>query len=222
MPKAKSASLVDRPTSASATSSRSSSTPTTPTPPSTPSTPSKPTTPASRPQRKARVAVPATTQRQPAPAKSKSALKPMHKRQLGAAVEGTTSKPLSTLDAAAQILGGLSSKEASQGLSATDLINRMAAAALWTSPGGKTPAATLYAAISREISRKGDDARFIKSGPGRFGTSAGAQKKARASARERFTDPLVIAATPSEPAAVTASPIHNVEQASSKPARSAR
>ncbi len=216
MPKAKSAPLLDRPTSASATSSTSSSTPT------PPSTPSKPTNPASRPQRKARVAVPATTQRQPAPARSKSALKPMHKRQRGTGVEGTNSKPLSALDAAAQILAGLSSKEASQGLSAPDLINRMAAAALWTSPGGKTPAATLYAAISREIARKGDEARFIKSGPGRFGLAASSQKKPRASARERFTNPLVIVTTPSEPAAVAASPLHHVEQASSKPARRAR
>jgi hypothetical protein len=33
----------------------------------------------------------------------------------------------------------------------TRLIETMAAKKLWTSPGGKTPAATLYSAIIREI-----------------------------------------------------------------------
>ena len=32
----------------------------------------------------------------------------------------------------------------------------------WTSPGGKTPDATLYSAILREIDTKGAEARFVK------------------------------------------------------------
>jgi hypothetical protein len=44
----------------------------------------------------------------------------------------------------------------------------MAAKAYWTSPGGKTPAATLYAAIIRHIAVKGDEARFRKTGKGTF------------------------------------------------------
>jgi hypothetical protein len=39
---------------------------------------------------------------------------------------------------------------------------------LWTSPGGKTPHATLYASILREINTKGKDARFKKVDRGQF------------------------------------------------------
>lgn len=37
---------------------------------------------------------------------------------------------------------------------------------LWTSPGGKTSANTLYAAIMREVNTKGKEARFKKTEPG--------------------------------------------------------
>jgi hypothetical protein len=45
---------------------------------------------------------------------------------------------------------------------------KMPAKKYWTSPGGKTPHATLYSAILREIQKKGDDARFRKAERGRF------------------------------------------------------
>ncbi len=45
----------------------------------------------------------------------------------------------------------------------------MAARGYWTSPGGKTPASALYAALTREIQTKKDQARFRKSGRGTFG-----------------------------------------------------
>jgi hypothetical protein len=77
-------------------------------------------------------------------------------------------RSLSALDAAAQVLSSLTGKIAESGLSAPQLIERMAEAKLWMSPGGKTPAATLYAAISREIARKGPASRFRKSSPGHF------------------------------------------------------
>ena len=38
----------------------------------------------------------------------------------------------------------------------------------WSSPGGKTPDATLCSAILREIKVKGEQSRFIKAAPGRF------------------------------------------------------
>jgi hypothetical protein len=44
----------------------------------------------------------------------------------------------------------------------------MAAHGYWTSPTGKTPAATLSAALQREIVVKKDQARFQKTGPGRY------------------------------------------------------
>lgn len=73
-----------------------------------------------------------------------------------------TAKRLSALDAAAQVLQALSPKDARLGLSASELIDRMAATGLWTSPSGKTPAATLYAAMIREVTSKGDAARFVR------------------------------------------------------------
>ena len=44
----------------------------------------------------------------------------------------------------------------------------MAAKKLWTSPAGKTPHATLYSAISREITKQGKESRFKKAGRGTF------------------------------------------------------
>ena len=52
-----------------------------------------------------------------------------------------------------------------------ELIGAMAIKGYWTSPGGKTPDATLYSALLREITVKGDQSRFVKSGPGHFLTS---------------------------------------------------
>jgi len=72
-------------------------------------------------------------------------------------------KKLSALDAAALVL-----REAGQPLSCPELIAQMAAKGYWSSPKGQTPASTLYAAIAREVKRKGAASRFIKSGPGRF------------------------------------------------------
>jgi hypothetical protein len=48
------------------------------------------------------------------------------------------------------------------------LIATMAAQGYWSSPAGKTPEATLYAALAREIKVKKDQARFRKSGRGTF------------------------------------------------------
>jgi hypothetical protein len=80
-----------------------------------------------------------------------------------AAAGGPKAKKYSALDAAALVL-----RESGQPLSCPELIAQMAAKGYWTSPKGKTPSATLYAALMREAKRKGDAARFIKAGPGRF------------------------------------------------------
>ena len=48
----------------------------------------------------------------------------------------------------------------------------MAAKSLWTSPGGKTPHATLYSALIREIATKGKEARFVKTERGKFAAKA--------------------------------------------------
>jgi len=68
----------------------------------------------------------------------------------------------SGLDAAAQILA-----EAGEPLSTGEMVKRMIEKGLW-STGGKTPAATIYSAILREINVKGDQSRFRKTERGRF------------------------------------------------------
>jgi HB1, ASXL, restriction endonuclease HTH domain len=72
-------------------------------------------------------------------------------------------KKLSAIDAAAQVLASLK-----EPLNAKELIEAMAAKSLWSSPGGKTPHATLYSAIIREIALKGKEARFVKTERGKF------------------------------------------------------
>ena len=92
----------------------------------------------------------ATPQQDGKPAKSKKAKEPKEKK-------------LSAIDAVAQVLAA--SKEP---LNTKEMIEAMAAKALWTSPGGKTPHATLYSAIIREIALKGKEARFVKTERGKF------------------------------------------------------
>jgi len=49
-----------------------------------------------------------------------------------------------------------------------EMIAAMASKGYWTSPGGKTPEATLYSALLREITTKGAQARFVKAQRGQF------------------------------------------------------
>jgi hypothetical protein len=77
-------------------------------------------------------------------------------------------KKLSALDAAAKVLA-----ETGQTMSCQELIAAMAAKGYWTSPAGRTPHATLYAAVLRELQAKGTSARFVKVGPGRFAANRG-------------------------------------------------
>jgi hypothetical protein len=74
------------------------------------------------------------------------------------------SKRLSALDAAAKVLA-----ETGQPMRCTELIAAMTAKGYWTSPAGKTPASTLYAALLRELRTKKDQARFRKTERGKFG-----------------------------------------------------
>ena len=76
-------------------------------------------------------------------------------------------KKLSALAAAAQVLA-----ETGQPMNTREMIETLAAKKLWTSPGGKTPHATVYSAILREINEKGKDARFVKTERGKFAAKA--------------------------------------------------
>ncbi len=72
-------------------------------------------------------------------------------------------KRVSALSAAARVLSA-----ANKPMRAQELIAAMAEQGLWTSPGGKTPHATLYAAMMREEREKGSAARFKKVDRGQF------------------------------------------------------
>jgi HB1, ASXL, restriction endonuclease HTH domain len=89
------------------------------------------------------------------PAKQKKARAPRAK-------EGAEEGGLSGLDAAARVL-----EEAGEPLSCKAIVERAFAKGYWRSDG-KTPAATIYAAVLREVQKKGDQARFRKAARGKF------------------------------------------------------
>lgn len=72
------------------------------------------------------------------------------------------SKRTSVLDAAARVLS-----EIGQPLQCKDIVELMLEHNYWTTKG-KTPEATLYSAILREIQKKGKDARFKRVSRGMF------------------------------------------------------
>jgi hypothetical protein len=73
---------------------------------------------------------------------------------------------LSCLNAAAKVLA-----EKGEPLTCKEMIEAMATKGYWTTPGGKTPHATLYSSIAREIRDKGKDSRFKKSERGKFAST---------------------------------------------------
>lgn len=185
-------------TKRSAPQRKGSSSTTTPAPtPNDPAQPSQATAsaPVPRSRRKARIqSLVATRPSTQATIKKPRASKADRESAASSATNGTvahatslraSNRPLSALDAAAKVLSSLSGKMAESGLTAPQLIERMAESKLWMSPGGKTPAATLYAAISREIASKGLASRFRKSNPGHF--VIGALNAAPTAAKARST-----------------------------------
>ena len=62
---------------------------------------------------------------------------------------------------------GVGAGEVGKPLGCKEIVERMLAKGLWKT-GGKTPAATIYAAIIREIATKGGEARFRKVERGTF------------------------------------------------------
>jgi hypothetical protein len=71
-------------------------------------------------------------------------------------------KKTSGVDAAARVLA-----EASEPMSVKDIVRVAFEKGYWTS-SGKTPSATVYSAIIREIASKGAKSRFKKAGRGKF------------------------------------------------------
>ena len=79
------------------------------------------------------------------------------------ATPATKAGRLSALDAAARVL-----EEAGQPMTCAEMITARAAKGYWTSPGGKTPSATLYSALLRELQTKPGTSRVVKTDRGKF------------------------------------------------------
>ena len=95
--------------------------------------------------------------------KAKPALK-VHKPASGKRPKkAARPKRTSALDAAARVLS-----ESKQPMTTQELIDAMAVKGYWSSPHGLTPAATLYSALSREITKKKSESRFEKTERGKF------------------------------------------------------
>jgi hypothetical protein len=95
---------------------------------------------------------------------AESGTQPKAKKRARAPKAETVPKKLSAIDAAAKVLA-----EAGEPMDCQTMIKTMAEKGYWTSPGGKTPAATLYSAILRELQTKGNASRFKKTDRGKFG-----------------------------------------------------
>lgn len=95
------------------------------------------------------------------PKRAAKARKPKEGKPAGGS-RGSRGSRGSGLDAAATVLA-----DADEPLTARQIVDAMLARGLW-STSGKTPQATIYAAIHREIADKGPDARFRKAERGKF------------------------------------------------------
>ncbi len=95
--------------------------------------------------------------------KAPKAVKPAKEPKAPKSVKEKKAKRVSALDAAATVLRAVGAP-----MRAVDIIQQMEERGLWKSPGGKTPASTLYAAMTREITQKGDGSRFHKGDKGLF------------------------------------------------------
>lgn len=85
----------------------------------------------------------------------------------GAARVGTESSAtgkLSQIAAAERVL-----TDANEPMTCKSMVEAMSAKGYWSSPGGKSPEATLYASLLRQIRDKGTEATFVKVGRGLFG-----------------------------------------------------
>jgi hypothetical protein len=103
----------------------------------------------------------ATTKKQPA--KKTTTNKAQAAKAKPKPAPAAPAKKLSQITAAVEVL-----RAADEPMTCKAMVEAMTAKGLWSSPGGKTPEATLYASLMREIAKKGDAARFVKAAPGRF------------------------------------------------------
>jgi hypothetical protein len=97
------------------------------------------------------------------PASDKPEATPKDAKPKAKAKPGAGDKKLSAINAAHKVLA-----DTGKAMNCQELIAAMAEKQLWLSPGGLTPAATLYSAILRELKAKGSESRFRKTEKGKF------------------------------------------------------
>ena len=102
--------------------------------------------------------------------KTKTAKTPKAKAETNAAQTGAAKakkprgeKKVSGLDAAAKVL-----QESGKEMNVKEILDAILTKGYWKSPKGKTPQATIYSSIIREIAAKGKDSRFKKADRGKF------------------------------------------------------
>lgn len=101
----------------------------------------------------------ATAKKTTKPAKAKQPAKTTRK----AKAKPAPAEKMSQMAAAERVLA-----EAGEPMNCKAMVEAMGAKGYWTSPGGATPAATLYASLLRHIRQHGKDARFKKTDRGQF------------------------------------------------------
>jgi hypothetical protein len=89
--------------------------------------------------------------------------KPQSKPERARAKKEPKARRMSGLDAAAKVL-----EESGESMNVKQIVELAESKGYWKSPGGKTPWATVYSAIIREVKTRGQDARFRKAERGRF------------------------------------------------------
>lgn len=85
------------------------------------------------------------------------------KRAATAETKASATGTLSQIAAAERVL-----TESNEPMTCKAMVEAMSAKGYWSSPGGKTPEATLYASLLRQIRDKGADATFQKTRRGLF------------------------------------------------------
>jgi hypothetical protein len=105
----------------------------------------------------------ATTKKTTKPAKAKPTAKAATKTTRKAKAKPAPAEKLSQMAAAERVLA-----EAGEPMNCKAMVEAMGTKGYWTSPGGATPAATLYASLLRHIRQHGKQARFTKTDRGLF------------------------------------------------------
>lgn len=106
-----------------------------------------------------------TTKTVKAATKAKTGPQSMNAKAVAAKDE--QAKRLSQIAAAERVLA-----DAGQPMNCQQMVDAMTKAGLWSSPNGKTPAATLYASLLRAIKADGKNGRFKKVARGQFALAA--------------------------------------------------